>query len=188
MAQQNVKTEKQNEKQQGLTRYGAMTPSRLFTAPADVFRWNPFTTVGRIMEEMDRMAGMRAAAENRGMPLWSPPIEISQHNGEYEIRAELAGLKPEDVKVEVNGDALVLEGERKLEQEEDKDGVYRTERLYGRFYRSIPLPEGANVDRARARFENGVLAVTVPVTEVSRNHKQIPVDAGSAVSTEKTEK
>lgn len=182
MAQQNMKTEKHDEKSQRLARSGVMAPARLFTAPAELLRWGPFTAMGRMMEEIERMSGLRSGMENSSMPMWTPAIEISQHNGDYEIRAELAGLKPEDVKVEVNGDALVLEGDRKFEHEEKKDGVYRSERQYGHFYRSIPLPEGADVEHAHARFEDGVLEVTVPVAEVPRSHRQIPVEAGSTSS------
>jgi HSP20 family protein len=60
--------------------------------------------------------------------------------------------------------------------------VHRTEIRYGRFYRSIPLPEGANVEQARARFENGVLEVTVPVPEEKVQRKQIPIQSGSSAS------
>jgi HSP20 family protein len=179
---QNVKTEKHNEKSQSLARSGAMAPARLFTAPGELLRGGPFTAMGRMMEEMERMIGLRFSVENDGIPMWTPAIEISQHNGDYKIRAELAGLKPEDVKVEVNGDALVLEGDRKFEHEEKKDGVYRSERQYGHFYRSIPLPEGADVDKARAKFENGVLEVTVPVAEMARSHRQIPVEPTSGAA------
>jgi HSP20 family protein len=179
---QNVKTEKHNEKSQSLARSGAMAPARLFTAPGELLRWGPFTAMARMIEEMERTTGLRSSVENGGIPMWTPAIEVSQHNGDYQIRAELAGLKPEDVKVEVNGDALVLEGDRKFEHEETKDGVYRSERQYGHFYRSIPLPEGADVEHAHARFENGVLEVTVPVAEVPRSHRQIPVEAGSTAA------
>jgi HSP20 family protein len=184
MAQENAATEKNNERSPGT----ALAPARLFAVPAEMFRWTPFTSVGRIMEEMERMIGMRAGVKGSAMPLWSPAIEISQHNGDYEIRAELAGLKPEDVKVEVNGDALVLEGDRRFEYEENKDGIYRTERQYGHFYRSIPLPEGANVDQAQARFDNGVLTITVPVSEMPPSHRQIPVETTSSAGAQDAQK
>ena len=184
MAQQNA-TEKHNEKSQSVARSGGMAPARLFPTPAELFRWNPFTAMGRVMEEMERMMGTRSLLENGGTPSWAPAIEISRNNGDLEIRADLPGLKPEDVKVEITADALVLEGERKFEHEEKKDGVYRTERQYGHFYRSIPLPDGADVENAQARFENGVLAVKVPVAETQGSHRQIPVEAGSAATMQK---
>jgi hypothetical protein len=79
---------------------------------------------------------------------WSPAIEVSQGDGKYNIHAELPGFEPKDVKVDVENDALVIQGERRFEQEEKEGGVQRTERQYGLFYRSIPLPEGAKVEQA----------------------------------------
>jgi hypothetical protein len=70
----------------------------------------------------------------------------------------------------------------KFEHEEDQGGVHRTEVRYDRFYRVVPLPEGAKVDQARARFENGVLRMTVPVSEQQSQRRQIPVEASSAAS------
>jgi HSP20 family protein len=120
--------------------------------------------------------------QNTGDIVWAPAVEVSEREGNYVVRAELPGLKPEDVKLEIENDALVLQGERKVEREEDKGGVHRTEIRYGRFYRSIPLPEGANVAQARARFENGVLEVTVPVPEEKLQRKQIPIQSGPSAS------
>jgi HSP20 family protein len=86
------------------------------------------------------------------------------------------------VKVEIENDSVVIQGERKTETEEKNAGVQRTERQYGYFYRSIPLPEGANADQAEAKFHNGVLEITVPVSEQQANRRSIPVKADSATS------
>ena len=69
----------------------------------------------------------------------------------------------DDVKVEVTDGQLTISGERKRETEERKKDFYRCEREYGRFYRSVPLPEGAKVDDVQATFDNGVLEVSVPL-------------------------
>ena len=94
-------------------------------------------------------------------------------------------MKPEEVKVEITDDAVVLQGERKSEREETRKGVHLTERQYGNFYRTIPLPEGAQTDQARAKYEHGVLEVTIPVPQRKSNRREIPVEgapqpAGSA--------
>jgi len=177
MAQQNAVTQTQ-EQSGSMVRSGSMPPARFIPA-SELFRLGPFGALSRMMAEMDRMVGMRNAAEAGGAIL-VPPIEISRQNGDYEVRAELPGMKPEEVKVEVTGDELVIQGERKLEREEKKDGVYRSEIQYGRFYRAVPLPEGADTEHASARFENGVLEVKVPVQETPRQHKEIPVEPSSA--------
>ena len=99
---------------------------------------------------------------------WVPKIDVLRHNGELTIRADLPGLKKDDVKVELTDNALSLSGERKEEKEEKGEGFYRSERSYGSFYRHIPLPEGVKTDTATAEFHDGVLEVKmqVPKSEV----------------------
>jgi HSP20 family protein len=97
-------------------------------------------------------------------------------------------MKPEDVKVEMTDEALVLEGDRKEEREENQGGIRRTELHYGHFYRSVPLPEGANAEQAQARFENGVLEITIPVPKQESNRRQIPVQAASASPADNSQK
>ena len=143
----------------------------------DLFRANPFSLLKRMTEEMDRVfqeVGMEREGTNGGG--WSPAIEVSQRAGNYSVRAELPGLEPNDVKVEVENDSLVIQGERKFEHEEKDGGVQRTERQYGLFYRSIPLPEGANVEQAQAKFHNGILEVTIPVPDQQANRRSIPIE------------
>jgi HSP20 family protein len=135
----------------------------------------------RMTEEVDRAFGEQGRATNGGT-LWTPAIEVSERDGNYVVRAELAGLKPEDLKVEIDGDVLVLQGERKFKHEENKDGVHRTEIRYGQFYRAIPLPEGVKADQAQAKFDNGVLEVAVPVAAQKPDRKQIQVESSSKSS------
>src|SRR6266851_2268758 len=151
--------------------------------PQELFRANPFSLLRRMTEEMDRVfqeVGLeREGSSGTG---WSPAIEVSQREGKYNIHAELPGLEPKDVKVEVENDALVIQGERRFEQEEKEAGMQRTERQYGLFYRSIPLPEGAKVEQAKAKFHNGVLEVTIPVPEQQSNRRTIPIEGESISS------
>lgn len=149
-------------------------------SPQEFFRANPFSLMRRMTEEMDRVfqeGGLEREGSNGTG--WSPAIEVSQRQGTYNIYAELPGLEPKDVKVDVENDALVIQGERRFEQEQNEGGVQRTERQYGLFYRSIPLPEGAKVDQAKAKFHNGVLEVTIPVPEQPNNRRTIPIEAES---------
>jgi HSP20 family protein len=98
---------------------------------------------------------------------WVPKIDVLRHNGELKIRADLPGMKKDDVKVELTDNSLTLSGERKEEKEEKREGFYRSERSYGSFYRYIPLPEGVKTDTATAEFHDGVLEVKMqaPKTE-----------------------
>ncbi len=105
--------------------------------------------------------------------LWTPQIETFQRGDRFIVRADLPGMKKEDVDIELTDDSLTIEGERREEQEEDRGGYYRSERTYGHFYRVVPLPEGAITESAKANFDNGVLEVTIqaPPREVSRKRK-----------------
>ncbi len=73
---------------------------------------------------------------------------------------------------------LVIQGERKEEHEEKKEGFYRSERSYGQFYRLIPLPDDVNLDQVRADFNNGVLEITVPVPQTQQRRNEIPIGVG----------
>ena len=99
------------------------------------------------------------------MPLparWMPNIEMLYANQAIVVRADLPGIKKEEVKIEFLDGVLTIEGERKYEKEVTKKGYFTTERAYGTFYRRIPLPEEAKVGEAKATFKDGVLEVTIP--------------------------
>jgi HSP20 family protein len=134
-----------------------------------MFGVNPFALMRQFTEDMDRMFGH----PNGGA--WVPAIEVKQAEGKFIVTADLPGLKKEDVKVNVTGNALTLEGERKEEKEEKREGYYHSERKYGKFYRSIPLPEGAKIDNVAAHFKDGVLEITVPVSEPKETRQQVPI-------------
>lgn len=143
-----------------------------------LFSMNPFALMRQFTDEMDRFFTHMPKTTGEGAA-WAPTIEVKEKEGKLLVTAELPGVKNEDVKVHIDGDTLVVEGERKQEKEEKREGYYHSERTYGRFYRSIPMPEGAKADQAAANFNNGVLEVTVPVPEVKPKRQDVPVQAGA---------
>ena len=162
----------------GLIRRGEWGFPTLFGRhPEDLFSMSPFTLMRRFTEDMDRMFTGIGGFGGREAGLWAPPVEVRERDGNLVISAELPGLNKEDVKVEVNENALVIQGERKREWEEERGGVHRSERAYGSFYREIPLPEGAKSDQAKAQFNNGVLEVTVPIPESKRKARQVTIES-----------
>ncbi|MBP1875959.1 Spore protein SP21 [Ensifer adhaerens] len=94
-----------------------------------------------------------------------PPTDIAETESALEVSVELPGIDQKDVDVSLMDSALTIKGEKKSEQEESKKGYHLSERSYGSFYRSIPLPSGVDTDKANAQFKNGVLTVTVPKTK-----------------------
>ena len=93
---------------------------------------------------------------------WTPKIDVVQRGNELVIRADLPGVNPDDVVVEIGDQAVTVSGERRQEREEEEGGFYRVERTHGSFYREIPLPDGAMTDQAHAEFKDGVLEIKVP--------------------------
>ncbi|MGZ5950302.1 MAG: Hsp20/alpha crystallin family protein [Isosphaeraceae bacterium] len=138
-----------------------------------------FALMRRFSEEMDRLFedfgfGRRLqTAFGRGRELlrrevglipaeWSPRIDVLEREGQYIVRADLPGMTKDDIKVEVTDEMITIQGERKQEKEEKREGYYYGERAYGSYYRAIPLPEGADHAKATAEFHNGVLEITMP--------------------------
>ena len=119
---------------------------------------------------------------------WTPHVEMFERNNALVVRAELPGLKKEDVTVEVTEHELVLKGERKHEKEEKGEGYYRSERSYGRFYRALPLPEGAKFDAAKATVSDGVLEVTMPMARIEARKRVLEINEPAAAETEKASK
>lgn len=150
-------------------------------SPADFFN-NPFSVMRRMSEEMDRTFGRMFGETSRSgrAEHWYPPVEVSEKNGQLHVSAELPGLNPDDVKVEITNESLVIHGERKSEHEHRIGRAYRSERQYGEFYREIALPDGANADQARAQFRNGVLEITMPLAESANVRRQVPIQSGEA--------
>jgi HSP20 family protein len=141
---------------------------------------NPFTLMRRMQEELNR--AFSPAGNSSGMEggLWVPPIELAYRDGNFVVSAELPGIPEENVTVEIDDDAIVIQGERQVESTETKGGMTRTERRYGEFYRAIPLPDGADAEKARAEFKNGVLQISVPVAEAKGNARQIPIETSAS--------
>jgi HSP20 family protein len=112
--------------------------------------------------------------------IWSPEIEVFERAGQLVVRADLPGLKKDDVKVELNDDNLIIRGERRQEHEENEEGFYQSERSYGSFYRVIPLPDGISDKDVKANFNDGVLDITMPAPERTEHRRRIEVHHGAA--------
>jgi HSP20 family protein len=109
-----------------------------------------------------------------------PEIDVIEHENDYLVKAELPGLTSDDVEVSIVGDALEIRGEKKIEKEEKKENYYYSERGYGSFLRTVPLPAKVDADRIEARLEKGVLEIFVPKSEALKAKKiAVKAEAGA---------
>jgi HSP20 family protein len=186
----------QQDQRKGLSRREDFLPSSPWTE-------SPFSLIWRFSEEMDRLFGdvfgdfgtaRRRLAPRGGhgfgfpQAQWAPPIEVLERDDKLVVRAELPGLSKDDVKVEVTDDLLTIAGERREEREETREGYRHSERHYGHFSRSVPLPEGVNSEDVRCTFQNGVLEITMPAPQRVERSRRIEIqgapDGGGQPSAE----
>lgn len=128
--------------------------------------------------EMEEFVGkfLGNGGEEWGLVNFTPSVNVSETESGYEVAVELPGMKPEEVKVEWKDGRLWISGEKKEESEEQGKTFHRIERHYGEFRRTIPLPTEVAEEAVEAKFENGVLKVTVPKVEQAKP-RRIPVKA-----------
>ena len=134
---------------------------------------SPFGLMHELSDEMSRLfqnfgfgrgfgIGRAVGWGDEEESTWVPQVDVLRRGDQLVVRADLPGLEKDDITVDVTENVLTIRGERREEREEERGGYYWHERSAGAFVRSIPLPEGASPDEANARFENGVLEVSVP--------------------------
>ena len=141
-------------------------------------RWDPFADVDSIFNRAMRNFGRypRLSIEEDGGATveWSPSANISETEKEYLVRAELPGLKKEDVKVTLGDGVLTIEGERKQQKEEKNEKFHRVESFYGNFTRTFSLPDNVKSEAISCESKDGVLTVHIPKAE-QKQPKQIVV-------------
>jgi len=143
--------------------------------------WRPLRELEEWERRFEDLLGRplwRLPVEERG---WMPAVDIFEKEDRFVVKAELPGTKEEDIQVSVVGDTLSIKGEKKTETEVKEEDYYRSERSYGSFCRSIPLPSNVNADKIEASFEDGVLEVTLPKSAKVKP-KKIAVSAKKKVT------
>ena len=139
--------------------------------------WDAQSQMDRMFDEMLSNAGRRPGRQPQGVAEeWAPAIDVTTKDGDLLIRAELPGVKPEDVDVRLHDNVLTISGERKVEQEEERQGYYVRERRHGSFSRSLALPQGTDESKISARYEPGVLEVTVEGAAAVQEPKRIQIE------------
>ncbi|MBN1369100.1 MAG: Hsp20/alpha crystallin family protein [Dehalococcoidaceae bacterium] len=153
---------------------------------ADLMRWEPLRDMMTLRQAMDRLfedsfvrpAGLGAPA------VADVAMDVFETDSEVVLKAELPGVKPEEVDVSITEDVLTVKGEHKEEKEETEANYFRKELRYGSFSRSVRLPTSVNSEKAEAVFENGVLTLTLPKAEEVKP-RQIKVKTTKLIEGEK---
>jgi len=153
----------------------------------EITPWRPFGGPSRLERDLDRMMrefrfgpmfsfGWPEELRHRNgdLGLQMPAIEIYEEKDEVVVKAELPGMKKEDLEINLSGDILTIKGEKKKEEEVKEKGSYYSERSYGSFERSIEIPENVLSDKIRASFKEGVLEVRLQKSEETKR-KEIKI-------------
>jgi HSP20 family protein len=135
--------------------------------------------VNRLFDDLLRHhSALPASTEQQG-PLM-PSIDVSETDGEVRIRAELPGVSESDIDVSLDGDVLIIRGEKKFERKDDKENYHVVERSYGTFQRALRLPWPIDSEKVSADFNNGILTVTLPKGAEPEKSRKIPVQQSAA--------
>ncbi len=147
-----------------------------------IMRWDPFGEVLKMQRDMDRIFSRMGTSEGRPATAtaWMPRINVKQSGDDIAVHVELAGIKPEDVDIEVTDGVLTIKGERKAQTEREDEGWLVRESSFGSFERSMVLPEGVDPASIKAEFKDGMLEVHVPKALEAAKPKTTKVSIGGA--------
>ncbi len=143
-------------------------------------QWNPM----RLMREMLRWDPFREMAPLEMTPYlaeWNPSFDVTENKDSYVFKADVPGVKQEDIEISVTGSRIQITGKRDTETEKKTDTVYTYERQYGSFTRSFTLPEGVDTAHAKSELKDGVLTLVIPKVEAAQA-KKIPISVGASKS------
>ena len=141
-------------------------------------RFRPTTHMPSAIEQMNRLFDDFLARPLGwdGLDWRGPAVDVYETNDDVVVKAELPGVKKEDVQVSIEGETLTLKGEMRHTEEAKDDGYYRRELRYGSFHRTVPLPVPVKPDEISARFEDGILTVRCPKSVEATIGKTIPIE------------
>jgi len=171
--ERSIQTGRENDRTANVARRQQTSPTYGMTGG----HFTPFTMMRRMAEDMDRLFENFGLGHASGSSTaWMPQVETFRRGDKLVVRADLPGMRKEDVNVEVDDGMLTISGERCDEHDEDGSDFYRSERSYGQFYRAIPLPDGIDTDQCDASFKDGVLEVTLAAPKTpERKNRQVQV-------------
>ena len=136
-----------------------------------IVRWDPFTDLVQLRDEIGRWFEGSEKSKEKTSSVWAPEVDIKETDKDISIKADLPGMKMEDIDVSVDENQLIIKGERKHEKKEEEKDYIRVERSYGSFYRSFNIGVPVKEDKIRASYKDGVLEIVVPKAEAKKPKK-----------------
>ena len=132
--------------------------------------WPGLGRLSDLRDEIDRLfeSPLGATRTSQLLSGWTPALDVYEEKDHFIVKAELPGMKKEDIEVSFHDGGLSISGERKSETKHEDAEVYRAERFFGRFQRTVALPTPVAVDKAKASYKDGVLTITLPKTEEAK--------------------
>jgi HSP20 family protein len=141
----------------------------------ELVRWRPRTRLPIVQDDIDRaferLMRQWASPVSFSEAGWNPSVDVIETDDEIVVKAEIPGVSMDDIDLTVENNRMILSGEKKQEHEEKDDNYYLMERSYGSFRRIFVLPAQADAERVVASYEDGLLTVTVPKSEVAKGMK-----------------
>ena len=135
-------------------------------------RYEPWSLFDQLRREMERgLSTLPTEESSIATSDWAPAVDIKETDDKFVIVADIPGVKPEDIEVQMENGMLTIKGERETEKKEEKENYKRIERSYGSFYRRFSLPDTADPESIKAKSDNGVLKITVAKREKSQPRK-----------------
>ena len=131
--------------------------------------WQPFTEIETIRQQLDKVFDQRAATRDNSEATWMPAVEFVDAGDNFVLKAQLPGIDPKDVDIQVTREAISISGERRYENTDEKSGYVRSEFRYGKFHRVLTLPAHIQNDSVQAEYKNGILMLTLPKVTEARN-------------------
>jgi HSP20 family protein len=147
------------------------------------YRWDPFQVMDRLLH-WDPFRGDLGALQSWSGGEFAPRFDVKETKDAYVLKADLPGLKDEDVEVSLNGKMLTISGKREEEHKEEGEQYYSMERSYGSFARSFSLPDSVDGEHVSAELKNGVLTVNIPMRPEAQP-KKIAISKGGGEKTAK---
>ena len=145
----------------------------------DLWNWSSVDQLTNVRDEINRLFDSTSGGFARGTELfngWTPALDLYEDKDNLIVKAELPGMKREEIEISVQDGTLVISGERKYEETSKNSEPYRSERLFGRFHRTVALPKPVLSDKAKATYKDGILTVVLPKTEEAKpKHIEVKV-------------